>query len=297
MGAWTSWSPCSHSCGGQGIISRSRNITKLSSRRVHEQRQTAPCNRHRCPFPLSSFNLSEWSKWLPDCFGLQVPQNIWRQRRPQIPEDAYHADGNIEIVRVFLQKNMRSRRKTVTGNLFSIFLANPFSFKRDPAPSVVIPVSGSAVQNAAAMVRQRSFTAEGWSTSQKYEAQERMCHPVKTSLNTCVVLFQWTVHGRKRPRSRVWRSKTFRLLIANGLWIAVTPQEFGTYSCQSVVSDPSKRTEWIKMHTLWMSSSKGIEKAVSLLWWRVDISKLRTHKVLQKSVSSQENPRRSNRYV
>ncbi len=153
-------------------MSRSRVITKMHSRRAHEQKQSIPCNRYRCPFPLSDFSLTKWSNWLPGCVhGRQTFQKVWRQRTVNIPKDAYHEDGNIEIVSRLSKKYMKLMWECVKLKIsFSISLTQIRLSKEDSAQSAVIPVSGSAVQNAAVMMSRRILNATDSSTSQKDEA-------------------------------------------------------------------------------------------------------------------------------
>ncbi len=84
-------------------MSRSRKVTEKPSEEVHEEKQTVPCNRYRCPYPLSDFNLTEWTNWAPPS-QCEQGQKVWRQRKPIIPPNAYHADGKIEIVSLLSQK-------------------------------------------------------------------------------------------------------------------------------------------------------------------------------------------------
>ena len=83
VSSWTSWSPCTRSCGGQGTTTRKRRITKTQSCGGGCQRnlkQTKSCNRKCCPVNCV-YTWSSWSK----CVGCGTSTqsrspNIKRQR-------------------------------------------------------------------------------------------------------------------------------------------------------------------------------------------------------------------------
>ncbi len=98
------------------------------------------------------------------------------------------------------------------------------SSKRAHVQSALNPLSGSAVQSAAATMRPKTSTAAKSSTSQRHQAQDRVCHLAMTPQNTSMVLFQRNAHGSGTVQSCLRRPpKAMPLLIANGLWTVMNP--------------------------------------------------------------------------